>query len=94
MKNAVVAALLSASVASFGLAACSEETQDNAELAAERAGEDIEANAEVAGEVIEEGAIDASEAVAEGAGNLAENLREGDTEEPGPAPVTGDDLSE
>ena len=93
MKTAIVSALLTASVASFGLAACSEDTQNDAALTAERAGEDIEANAQVAGEVIEEGAIDASEAVAEGAANLAEDLREGDEEEPGPAPVTGDDLN-
>ncbi|WP_271079425.1 hypothetical protein [Aurantiacibacter sp. MUD61] len=94
MKTAIVTTLLTASVASFGLAACSEQTEADAERTAEMAAEDTAANAEVAGEVIEEGAIDASEAVAEGASDLAENLREGDEEEPGPAPITGDDLNE
>ena len=76
------------------LAACSEDTQADAARTAELAGDDIEANAQVAGEVIEEGAIDAADAVSKGAANLRDDLEAGDTEEPGPAPITGQDLNE
>nr|WP_137676807.1 hypothetical protein [Parerythrobacter lutipelagi] len=92
MKNAKNVWL--AATAAIGLASCSEQTQNNAQLAAERAGDDIEANADVVGEVIEEGAIDAADAVSKGAANLRDNLEAGDTEEPGPAPLMGDDLSQ
>ena len=74
------------------LAACSQETEQNASEMVERAAQDTEANLDVAGEVIEEGAIDAADSVSEGAANLRDNLEAGDEEEPGPAPITGDDL--
>ena len=93
MKRAIVAIMFAFSTTAFGLAACSENTQDDAATAANLAAEDAEANAEVVGEAIEEGAIDAADAVSKGAANLSQELREGDTEEPGPAPITGDDLS-
>ena len=74
------------------LGACSDETERNAEEMAERAAADTEANAQVVGEVIEEGAADAAGAVSEGAANLQDNIEAGDENEPGPAPITGDDL--
>ncbi|MBX7532595.1 hypothetical protein K3165_06650 [Qipengyuania sp. 1XM1-15A] len=81
-------------VAAFsGLAACSQETQEDAARTAELAGDDIEANAAVVGEVIEEGAKDAAGAVSEGAANLEQHIEEGDKESPGPAPILGDELN-
>ena len=74
------------------LAACSQETEQNASEMVERAAQDTEANLDVVGEVIEEGAIDAADSVSKGAANLRDNLEAGDEEEPGPAPITGDDL--
>lgn len=76
-----------------GLAACSEQTQQDASRTADLAGDDIEANAQVAGEVIEEGAKEAAGAVAEGASNLESHIEENDNETPGPAPVLGDELN-
>ena len=75
------------------LAACSQETQDDASRTADLAGDDIEANAAVVGEVLEEGAKDAAGAVADGAAKLEQEIEEGDTETPGPAPILGDELN-
>ncbi|RJY10280.1 hypothetical protein D6201_07965 [Aurantiacibacter aquimixticola] len=88
MRNTVLSA-----AALLALAACSQETEERAEAAAEGAVRDTAANAEVIGEEIEEGAIDATREISEGAGELSERLEAGDNEEPGPAPITGDDLS-
>ena len=77
----------------IGLAACSQETQEDAARTADLAGDDIEANAAVVGEVIEDGAKDAAGAVAQGAENLQRNIEEGDEETPGPAPILGDELN-
>ena len=76
----------------FVLGACSQETERDAAETAERAAADTEANAQVVGEVLEEGAKDAAGAVSEGAARLQQDIEEGDTQEPGPAPITGDDL--
>ena len=84
--------IAAAAAALFVLQGCSEETQERAGAAAEGAAADTAANAEVVGEVLEGGAIDAAEGISQGAGNLASDLRAGDKKEPGPAPVTGDDL--
>ena len=84
--------LAAIALVAFPLAACSEQTQSDAERTADLAGDDIEANAAVVGEVLEDGAKKAAGAVAEGAANLEQNIEEGDTETPGPAPITGDDL--
>ena len=75
------------------LSACSEETQQDAATTAELAGDDIEANAKVVGEMVEDGAIEAADGISKGAENLRDNLEANDTGEPGPAPITGDDLS-
>ena len=77
-----------------GLAACSQETQDDAARTADLAGDDIEANAQVVGEVLEDGAKQAAGAVSEGAANLEREIEEGDTETPGPAPISGQDLNQ
>ena len=81
--------LLAFALVSLPLAACSEQTQQDAARTADLAEDDAQANLEVAGEVIEEGAKDAAGAVSRGAADLQDRLEEGDTEEPGPAPVTG-----
>ncbi|WP_063359812.1 hypothetical protein [Aurantiacibacter luteus] len=92
MKRLIVSTLLFASTASFALAACSEDTQDSAELAAEGAARDAAANADVAGEMIQDGAVVAADKISEGAANLRDDIRASDDEEAGPAPITGDDL--
>ena len=81
-------------LATLSLVACSEKTQDDAARTADLAGDDIEANAAVVGEVLEDGAKTAAGAVSEGAANLERNIEEGDTETPGPAPITGQDLNQ
>ena len=80
-------------IAALPLSACSEETQADAERTADLAGDDIEANANAVGEILEDGAKEAAGAVAEGAANLEQEIEEGDTETPGPAPITGGDLN-
>ena len=77
----LVTSLLTGAFALF-LAACSQETQDNAEVAAERAAADTEANAEVVGNELREGAIVAAVEISEGAANLKENLEEADAADP------------
>ena len=91
MNRPTIAALAALSLS--GLAACSQETQDDAARTADLAGDDIEANAAVVGEVLEDGAKQAAGAVSEGAANLEREIEEGDTETPGPAPITGSDLN-
>lgn len=86
--------LASLAFATFTLAACSEQTQEDAARTADLAGDDIEANANVVGEALEDGAKNAAGAVSEGAANLERNIEEGDTETPGPAPITGQDLNQ
>lgn len=86
--------LLIATAAAATLAACSEQTQDDAARTADLAGDDLEANAEVVGEALEDGAKNAAGAVAEGAANLEREIEEGDTETPGPAPISGDNLNQ
>lgn len=91
--NRILAAA-SAAVALAGLSACSDQTQEDAARTADLAGDDIEANANAVGEMIEDGAKEAAGAVSEGAANLERNIEEGDTETPGPAPITGQDLNQ
>ena len=91
MKRILTAAIALAAVS--GVAACSEQTQQDAAETADLAGDDIEANAAVVGEAIEDGAKTAAGAVAEGAANLEQRIEAGDKETPGPAPITGDDLN-
>lgn len=89
---------LATPLAALGLAmmaaGCSETTQDAAQETAERAAADTAANAEVLGEMAEDAAIIAADKVSEGAGNLRDDMAEDEASEPdpGPAPITGDDL--
>ena len=91
MKRLLIATTAAATL--LGLAACSEQTQDDAARTADLAGDDIEANAAVVGEALEDGAKKAAGAVSEGAANLEREIEEGDKETPGPAPITGQDLN-
>ena len=83
--------IAAAAVLALSLAACSEQTQQDAARTADLAEDDAQANLEVAGEAIEEGAIEAAGEISEGAANLQDRLERGDTEEPGPAPITGEE---
>lgn len=74
MNRAIAALLLSACTTSFALAACSEQTQSDAELAAERAAADTAANAEVVGNELREGAIVAADEISDGAAQLSDDL--------------------
>ncbi|MBX7539696.1 hypothetical protein [Qipengyuania sphaerica] len=91
MKRTITTAI---ALATLPLAACSEQTQDDAARTADLAGDDIEANAQVVGEVLEDGTKKAAGAVAEGAADLQQHIEENDNETPGPAPITGQDLNE
>lgn len=84
------AAILIATLA-FAAGACSEQTQADAERAADLAGDDVEANLEVAGEAIQDGAIEAADGISTGAANLRDEMEASDTEEAGPAPITGEE---
>ncbi|SMQ69470.1 hypothetical protein SAMN06297468_1658 [Altererythrobacter xiamenensis] len=88
----LVISLLTGAMA-LSLAACSQETQDNAEVAAERAAADAEANAEVVGNELREGAIVAADEISEGAANLKDNLEEADAADadPGDGDLDGTD---
>ena len=55
--------------------ACSQETEDNAQKAAEYAAQDAKANAEVVENEVREGAIVVADKVSEGAQQLGEELR-------------------
>ena len=71
---------LAATMASLalGLAACSQETQDNAELTAERAANDTAKNLDAAGEVLEDHIADAAAGVSDGADKVEDHLRDDD----------------
>ncbi|WFL75993.1 hypothetical protein P7228_08205 [Altererythrobacter arenosus] len=60
------------------LAACSEETRDNAEVMAEHAADDTAKNLDAAGEVLEDHIADAAAGVSEGADAVEEHLRDED----------------
>ena len=79
MRHAL--ATLSA-VAALALSACSENTQDNAEIMAERAAADTAANAEVVENTVREGTIEAADAVTQGAQNLKAELQQDEVDDP------------
>ena len=63
-------------------AACSEETQSNAQDTLERAAADTEANAEVVENAVREGTMDAAEGIKQGADNLQAELAEDEATDP------------
>ena len=63
MSNGLPTVLTAA--AAVLLAGCSQETQDNAEVMAERAAADVEANAEVVENVVREETIEVADTVSE-----------------------------
>ena len=77
--------LIFSTAAIMALAACSQETVEDAETAAERAAADTAENAEVVGEELREGAIVASDAVADGAERMGEELREDEANDTDPS---------
>lgn len=58
-----------------GLSACSEKTEDNARIMADRAAEDAKANAEVVENAAREGAIVAADKVSDAAVRMQGELR-------------------
>ena len=74
MKSPNTALLLALAAASLGLAACSEQTQEDAEAFAEGAAADTAANAEVVGEKLEEATVVAADKVSEGAADLRDDV--------------------
>lgn len=82
MKRPILLAALVASA--VGLAACSEQTESNAEEMAQRAAADTEENAEVVGNELREGAIVAADELSEGAAELSEDLAREDAADPDP----------
>lgn len=64
------------------LSGCSESTEDNAEVLAERAAADAEANFETAKDAVRVGTAKAADAVSEGAENLSEELKEDHATDP------------
>ena len=89
MKRLTITALLG--TAALALAGCSENTQDNAEVLAERAAADTAANAEVIGNELREGAIVAADGISEGAANLSDELAEDDAQDTDPGDGELDD---
>tara|TARA_B100001057_G_C22488417_1_gene809221 strand:- start:184 stop:462 length:279 start_codon:yes stop_codon:yes gene_type:complete len=83
MKPTLAAVLITAPAALL-LAACSDQTEENAQVMAERAAADAEANAEVIGNELREGAIVAADEVSEGAAELRADLAEADASDPDP----------
>lgn len=69
-------------LALIGLAACSEETQQNAAETVDRAAADTAANAEVVEDAVREGTIVAADKVSEGAENLRDELVEDERTDP------------
>lgn len=81
-RNAMFTAVLPLAIMAAG---CSENTQNNAELAAERAAADAADNAEVLGEELRKGAIVAADKVSEGAASLRDDLTEGEASDTDPS---------
>tara|TARA_B100000678_G_scaffold106177_1_gene89023 strand:- start:1709 stop:1987 length:279 start_codon:yes stop_codon:yes gene_type:complete len=76
MKRLNTALFLGLAAASLGLAACSEQTQENGKAFAEGAAADTAANAEVVGEKLEEATVVAADKVSEGAADLRDDVAE------------------
>lgn len=73
MRKTLTALIAATFVA--GLSACSEKTEDNAKIMADRAAEDAKANAEVVENAAREGAIVAADKVSDAAERMQGELR-------------------
>ena len=76
MNRPTTAICLALGIASLGLAACSEQTQEDGKAFAEGAAEDTAANAEVVGEKLEEATVVAADKVSEGAADVRDEVAE------------------
>lgn len=65
-----------------GLSACSENTEENAKIMADRAAEDAKANAEVVENAAREGAIVAADKVSEAADRMQSELKKDEMTDP------------
>ena len=77
-----IAVLAALGAVSLGLAACSEQTQEDGEAFVEGAAADTAANAEVVQEKVEDAAIVASDKVSKGAANMRDEMAEDEATEP------------
>ncbi len=75
MKRSNVAMVVALAAASLGLAACSEQTQENGKAFAEGAAADTAANAEVVGEKLEEATVVAADKVSEASADLRDDVQ-------------------
>ena len=82
MKRSIAILLPAAGALALGLAACSEQTQEDGEAFVEGAAADTAANAEVVQEKVEDAAIVASDKVSEGAANMRDDMAEDEASEP------------
>ena len=82
MKHSKTAILLALGAASLGLAACSEQTQEDGKEFIEGAAADTAANAEVVQEKVEDAAIVASDKISEGAAEARDEMAEDEAAEP------------
>ena len=87
MNRPNIAVLAALGAASLGLAACSEQTQEDCEAFVEGAAADTAANAEVVQEKVEDAAIVASDKVSEGAADMRDEMAEDEAAE---QPTDGD----
>ena len=82
MKRPNIAVVVTLGAIALGLAACSEQTQEDGEAFVEGAAADTAANAEVVQEKVEDAAIVASDKVSEGAANVRDEMAEDEASEP------------
>ena len=82
MKRSIAILLTASCALALGLAACSEQTQEDGEAFVEGAAADTAANAEVVQEKVEDAAIVASDKVSEGAANMRDDMAEDEASEP------------
>ena len=82
MKRSTTAVLLALGTASLGLAACSEQTQEDGAAFVEGAAADTAANAEVVQEKVEDAAIVASDKVSKGAAHARDEMAADEDSEP------------
>lgn len=80
MRKTLTALL--AATTMLGLAACSEQTEDNAKIMADRAAEDAKANAEVVENAAREGGIVAAGKLSEAADKMQAELQKDEKTDP------------